>query len=408
MPFNPQTFNINDDPRFQKNLDTKFVDLLDKHGFEVIEEQPKDIHKLGLALGQEANEYIEYAKQLYIESKLAIAIGSDLDNFGLQFGVARNPGEDDENYRKRLQAVFSPKKVTRPHINLVLSQFTDIIPPPELFEPWRSVMHYDILFPYDWRYDVGPWYMWSPDYWRSGVLVVKSGLSNNIYGVVEEMVNAGIIVWYEQTGADVVDPDDILPPTIGYQEDTISLGTRLFTRFFYDIITEGAFDDPLSRYDVGDINGFASYQDDTNYSISYIRMGMPDNTLNEAVWDIAVWDESVWPFEGGIRGTTSYQIEEINQVEYLETVFNTIPGDYLVISSSDNFNDNLTISDSVVNTVFYSETINETLTLTEVPEYVDYLLDGQTILGDGVSLVNLPVIDLSNPDDTELEDFSIE
>lgn len=297
-----ESYNPDTDERFQRTLDEKYVDLLDKHGFPVNDLQPKNVHDLGISLGEEYNYYIDQSKQLFIQSRLSLAVGIDLDNFGTQFSTPRRTGENDETYRLRLQAVFSPRKVTRPHIELVLNQISDVEPPPTLFEPWRFVMHFDILFPYDWTYDTGPWFMWSPDYWRSGILVVRSGLTSTLFGVVEALVNAGVVVLYEQTFIGSSDQPDFFPDHHSYQEDEVISSTRIFECFWFDIDQPGAMDTTHCSLDVGSFTLAPTYQEDEIVSQTYMTFGyclrIPITT--EAVWDDAEWDIAQWPFDDGL------------------------------------------------------------------------------------------------------------
>lgn len=326
-------YDVNTDSRFLKTLDTQYVDLLDKHGFPIDPNQPKNVHDLGEALGSEYNYYIDQAKQLFISSKLAIAVGEDLDIFGVQFGVPRNTGEDDEAYRFRLQAVFSPRKVTRPHVEGVLNQFSDVSP--SLFEPWRDVIVFDVDFPYDYRYDTGPWRMWSPDYWRSGILVIKSGLTDKIFGVVDSLINAGVVIWYEQQHTSASPEHEFIPGMINYQEDVVVNKTHLFERFFFDIDHPGHMDDPLSRLDVGDFTISPSGQDDIIVSRTFFSFSncfeipvLPNGIFDEGVWDEAQWQDPT-------NGITFAHLDVLNNPWM---VFDTIdPGAFIANENAFHF-----------------------------------------------------------------------
>lgn len=321
-------YDLNSDVRFQKTFDEQYIELLNKHGFDITPEQEKDIHKLGESIGEELNYYKDSLKQLFQQSKLRLANGGDLDTFGIQFNTPRNPGEGDEAFRIRLQAVFSPRKVTKPHIELVLEQFSgQVSPEPILFEPWRFVLKFDDVFPYDYRMDTGPWYMWSPDYWRSGTLILKSGLSNELYGVVEELVNAGIKVLYEQESSDTVEDDSILPVNSSSTvEDNVFLGTKVFDRFYFDIISEGFIDDPLSKFDVGDFTLSPSSQNDNLKSTSYFSISpclkIPE--INLANWDTATWGQSQWfvdnnttPLHESVSNSPWFQFDTVDPGAFL-------------------------------------------------------------------------------------------
>lgn len=191
-------YDLEQDQRFTLNLDQVYLSLLEANGFPVDEEQQKDVHKLGLSIGTEDNYYKQKSKELFRQGRLSLAIGDELDRYGVEFSLPRNSAELDDAYRARLQAIFSPRKVTKPNIETTLRDlYPNLNPRPSVFLPWQYVIHTDIKSEINY-YDTSNGRSWSPDYWRDAIVDVQSGLSSEIQRVVKALIAFGIGILYSQ------------------------------------------------------------------------------------------------------------------------------------------------------------------------------------------------------------------
>lgn len=289
ISYNPET-----DPRFFHLYDDQMVNLLDTHGFPVIPEQPKDVHKLGRGLGETLNYYSDQSKQLFIQGRLYTAVGSDLDNFGQQFGVNRLSGEDDDTYRLHLQAVFSPKKVTKLNIENSINSFIITNPPVSLFLPWKQVLHFDNVEVYDHGYiDVGDSYMWSPDYWRSGILVVKSGLSSQLQGIVNSLVAIGVLVIYDQFDFSLCSEDGLTLDNRGHQNFNTAQLTPVDDGMFFDLVIPGTFDALKYQLDVTPFFIGLACQNFQSYIRSVVDLRICPTIIPSVIWETqgTVWED---------------------------------------------------------------------------------------------------------------------
>lgn len=291
-------YNPNTDSRFQPTFDEQFIDLLDKHGFPIVEEQPKNVHKIAEALGESLNYYVAQGKELFLQGRLATAQGADLDRFGIQFGVPRNIGESDDLYRIRLQALFSPKKVTRPHIEQAINSFIQTNPRITLLEPWRQVLKFDNVDPSPRGcFDIGDSYMWSPDYWRSGVLVVRSGLSSQLYGTVESLVAMGVLVLYDQYSYELIGGEGIKLGSLSYQDAHTSSFSPIANTLYFDLVIEGTFDS-IYQLDTNDFfEGLAAVDEHTSSIVDFVLRCCPEEDTSLNPGQIAVRDNPWFQFD---------------------------------------------------------------------------------------------------------------
>lgn len=312
-------YNPDTDARFLSNFDEQFIDLLDKHGFPIIEEQPKNVHKIGEALGQTLNYYKAQSKQLFLQGRLATANGLDLDNFGTQFGVMRRNGETDEIYRIRLQALFSPKKVTRPHIEESINSYIQTNPRITLVEPWRQVLRFDNTdhFPHGYM-DIGDSYMWSPDRWRSGILIVQSGLTEELYGTIENLVAMGVLVLYDQTLYGLIDDDGLLLGNIDYTDSHTSSLSPISNTLYFDLKIPGEFDNPEYRLDYNDFFTTIAWQKFITYTLAAFNMQMcaPQPEIDEGMQ--AVLDFPWFQFDTVEPGVVIGNNNEFN-IDFLDS-----------------------------------------------------------------------------------------
>lgn len=355
------TYTITTDPRFElPKYEIDFVNLLDKHGFPVIAEQPKNVHKIGKAFGNFLDHYVEEGTQLFVQGRLSLAVGLDLDNFGSQFGVPRRAGESDDNYRTRLQAVFSPRKVTEPNIQLVLNQIADTDVTPFTFTPWRYVFRYDDV---DCSYDIGDWYYWSPDYWRSGVLVIKSDLTDSLYGTVESLVSMGVQVLYDLYYRSHSDIGFELNG-IGYYDVTMTSESYLDYNFFYDRDIPGAYDSIQSDYD-----------------LSAFSQGL-EGFIVESAWSLDMQFDDVAYFNvQSVTGNdqilfvldqTPGSWMQLQVIEAPNELFSLSDSLNISFGLEDDLNNSFSLSSFVVTSADYVSTVSETLSLTSTVS--DYTL----------------------------------
>ena len=380
------TYNIDTDTRFTKDYAVDFVNLLSEHGFPLSDEQEKDVHKIGTAYGTALNYYIDQAKQLYKQGKLYTATGEDLDNIGKQFGLSRLSGEEDPLYRSRLQALFSPKKVTRPYIEAAVNSFLTLNPVVSLFEPWRYVLHMDNVEPDPYgNLDTGVSYMWSPDYWRSGVLVVKSGLSTELIGMVQQLVALGVKVIFEQflySGSDISFDD------VAYQDEQSNNYTLVSSTYYLDLIDSDVMDDEEANLDYDDFSVAPGY-----------------------VEEIAATDTETY----GV-GNESYQTSNPTTQTGLEFYINENPNEWLKIIYCEDISDSLVFG-SFVDAVFEGTvevSSGSTFTFTDIVNmvYEDALSDTFAITTPPISVVTYEavsstfVVQTENTDAVERKEFS--
>lgn len=312
------SYNIDTDERFIRNYETSFVDRLDKKGFPISDEQEKNVHKTGRAYGQSLNYYVGQAKQLYKQGKLFTAEGVDLDNLGVQFRLPRLPDEADSLYRTRLQALFSPKKVTKPYIEAALNSFLTLNPPVNLFEPWRYVLRFDNVEPELYgNLDTGNSYLWSADYWRSGILVIKSGFSTELIGVVKQLVAVGIKVIFHQYNYGSIDPAGVHLQTLSWNWEKMQDDTYVADSLWFDLPNSQAFDQNYANLDFDDFFGGLVYRREQQHHITD--------------FDLA---------------TSTHNHEQSYDQTGVDFYLNNNPGDWLKFIFVENISDTISISTS--------------------------------------------------------------
>lgn len=423
-------YDLSQDVRFNQDLSEQFVDTLDKHGFPVVAGIDKNVHKIGFGVGEELNVYIGKAGQLFIQSKLSTAEGEDLDLFGVQFKLPRTVNETDEHYRKRLKAIFSPKKVTYPYILEAIEDLVNTNPPVTLFEPWRYVLKNDNVDPYPYGYlDIGPSRMWSPDYWRSGVLVIQSGLTKDLIGIVEALVSLGVFVWYDQVDYSIVEGDGLILNHYSYLEIQQQTATKYAGNFYCDLLVPGACDIDINSF--LDIDAFMlapghfdlkiqakatldmpheSEYEITSYLWTDLALYMEENpgdylliaelfTLSSTIdfsTNISLVADYVDSMTNGINFTSAVGQEYVHTFSDTFAIITEIPEDFIVgqfVFST------ITFSTNVVNIVEFIESRSDSFNVTDASLSV-YDWINQWTFDDGVGTVAYDARGLINFDVT--------
>lgn len=421
-------YDLSQDIRFNQDLSEQFVDTLDKHGFPVVDGIDKNVHKIGFGIGEELNIYVGKAGQLFIQSKLSTAEGDGLDLFGVQFKLPRMVGENDEHYRKRLKAIFSPKKVTYPYILEAIEDLVNTNPPVTLFEPWRYVLKADNVDPEPYGYvDIGPSRMWSPDYWRSGVLVIQSGLTKELIGIVEALVSLGVFVWYDQIDYSIAEGDGLVLNHYSYFKIKHQTATKYAGNFYCDLLVPGSCDTDLNSF--VDIDAFMlapgyfdlrvqskmdvnlnhkSEYEITSYLWTDLALYMEENpgtylmiaqlfTFDSPVdfsTTTATVAEYVVPLTNGINFTSAAGMEYVESLSSTFAIISEIPDDFIVgqfVFST------ITFSTNVVNTVDFIESRTNSFNVSDASTSA-YDWINQWAFDDGLGVVAYDARGLINMD----------
>lgn len=145
------------------------------------------------------SEDVDIAK---LQMSMATATGEWLDSWGDYFGIPREPGELDDDYRARILAEIIEPKVTLNAIKSAAARWLnrmhghnytreDI----NIFEPWKQ-----LLKPSQRGTLSGDARMWSMDYWTYAVIDISipdaSELSLELISYLNEVKAAGVkIIW---------------------------------------------------------------------------------------------------------------------------------------------------------------------------------------------------------------------
>lgn len=254
-------YSINEDPRFNVDYANNYVNLLDTHGFPLVDEQEKDVHKLGRSLGLEVDELQSSVKEIFQQTKILTAEGNQIDAFMNQFNVFRGFGETDDQFKKRSLSLLFPKKITQPFILETLREILkDDENLPTIISPWRSVIDYDSLKDTS-TYDVGDGYIWSPDYWRSGVIVFRTELDETINSYVRDLIALGIHPIFEQFDYSTTEID------VGqsHYQNQENYNIEDFNGSYFDVVTSD-YDDVAHNYDSTDFVNNPFYRQQSNYN----------------------------------------------------------------------------------------------------------------------------------------------
>lgn len=258
MSFN---YSLDADQRFNQNFSEKYVDLLSTHGFPLVDEQEKNVHKLGKSLGAEVDELQFKVREIFQQTKIQTAEGDQIDSFMNQFNIFRGFGESDEQFKNRSLSLLFPKKVTRPFILETLRQIlSDDENLPQVISPWRSVIDYDSTKEIS-TYDLGNGYMWSPDYWRSGIVVFRTELNETVNSYVSNLIALGIHPVFEQFSYSSTEIE-VGKTDYGFQSN---YSIEDFNNSYYDVSSTD-FDDILHNYDTNDFANNPYYREQAQFT----------------------------------------------------------------------------------------------------------------------------------------------
>lgn len=148
---------------------------------------------------------------LELECAINSATGSWLDSWGTWFGVLRNTGEPDDEYRNRMIAVATKPKCTIPAIIESIKAFSgDPYTYVNIYEPHRNVCKYNLssFCSADRIQD--------NQYWRGAVIEIQctTAVTPELIATVELLKSAGIKVFYMKISNDSAQDDDPDKPTM--------------------------------------------------------------------------------------------------------------------------------------------------------------------------------------------------